>query len=454
MYYDSPSVLPVLMLLGLLLVVTPALLALVALVRAGRAGASARAAEELAASMRDRLEELERRLGVEGPDIEAASAEAGESRAREAGAPAAPEPPMEARSLSLEPEPVSLKPGTPEPAAGTSRAPAGSRPSDSLARTVSWLAGIFSSGANLARLGSGLILAGVAFFLEYGTQTGLLPEGTRLVAALLVGVAMIVTGLALARRRPAIGLALQGAGIGIVYAALFAGHNLLHLLSAGPTFVGLVLLSFAAVGLAWFGNSPSLAFLALVGGLAAPALVSSDGADLVFLFSYYLVLNLAVLAVSVLRGWRSVHTAAFILTFVTGGVVGGLQYRSEALLPAEPFLVAFFLIYFASTLALAYGYPERPLPLGSTVTLPVMTLLLQAGILERVRVGLGLSAAVLAAVYLAAAWLLARSRVPGWTELARMFGPIPPRHSLPTRSWRVRGWRSEDCSWAACTSRE
>jgi len=77
------------------------------------------------------------------------------------------------------------------------------------------------------------------------------------------------------------------------------------------------------------------------------------------LFSYYLLLNLFILAVSWWRSWRALNLTGWFFTLVVGVLWGSQHYRPELFGTVEPFLLAFFAIYLVIPILFATRQPPR-----------------------------------------------------------------------------------------------
>src|SRR5690606_29632572 len=161
--------------------------------------------------------------------------------------------------------------------------------------------------------------------------------------------------------------------------------------------------------LALLQNAQVLALMATAGGFLAPILTSDGSGNHIGLFSFYLLLNLGLLAISWFKAWRLLNWVGFVFTFVITAVWGVLSYRPEFYTSTQPFLAAFFALYLIVSILFSLRQPPRLKGLvdGSLVFgLPVVAFGLQAQLLEHSDYGLAISAVVLAAVYIALASLL------------------------------------------------
>ena len=129
----------------------------------------------------------------------------------------------------------------------------------------------------------------------------------------------------------------------MLYLTIFAAFRLHEILPASFAFVLLVALTIFTGMLAVLQNSMVLAVLGTVGGFLAPVLVSTGAGNHVALFSYYLLLNAAVLGIAWYRPWRFLNIIGFAFTYGVGTLWGYEYYRPELFSSTEPFLIAFFL---------------------------------------------------------------------------------------------------------------
>lgn len=327
-----------------------------------------------------------------------------------ATAPARPDPPAPA------PEPA--RPAAPPPAAAMPGAAGPRRPlpppppppaPNPVERFAAGVRRWFTEGNVPVKVGVLVLLAGVAALLRYASSQGWLslPVGLRL--AVVAAAALLALAFAWRRRRDhrSFSLAVQGGAIGVLLLVVYAAFRLYGLLDAGAAFalsVGLV----AAVGvLAVLQDSRTLAVLGILAGFLAPLWLSSGSGHHVVLFSYYALLNAAILAVAWLRPWRELNLLGFVFTWGIGVAWGALSYTPAKYASTQPFLLLFFAFY----LALPLLYARRRVPGRRDVVdaslvfgTPLVAFLLQGALLEWERRPLALCALALAALYAALAW--------------------------------------------------
>ncbi|MDA0175791.1 DUF2339 domain-containing protein, partial [Solirubrobacter taibaiensis] len=72
-----------------------------------------------------------------------------------------------------------------------------------------------------------------------------------------------------------------------------------------------------------------LAMLALTMAYIAPLVIPQSHPDVIFLFGYYFVINLAVAAVNFIQPWKILHQIAFFATLFIGGAMIGLYGETQ-----------------------------------------------------------------------------------------------------------------------------
>jgi uncharacterized membrane protein len=263
-----------------------------------------------------------------------------------------------------------------------------------------------------------VLLAGVAALLKYASEQGWLhvPIELRLAGVSAAALLGLVFGWRHRADRPAFALALQGGAIGVLLLTVFAAFKLYALLPQGVAFgLSVVLIAGAGV-LAVLQDSRTLALLGVLAGFLAPIWLSTGSDNHVVLFSYYAVLNAAVLAIAWVKPWRLLNLVGFAFTWGIGTLWGVLQYDSSKLRSVEPFLLLFFAFYLAIPILYARrrtagrgDLMDACLVFGT----PLIAFSLQAGLLHGVsfddsRMPLAFCALTLAVLYAGLAWRLLR----------------------------------------------
>ena len=149
-----------------------------------------------------------------------------------------------------------------------------------------------------------------ALALSYGRPDGVELRLTAVAAGALV---LLVLGWRLREQRAGYALTLQGGGIGILYLVIFTAFRLYNLLPPAQAFALLVAVAGLSAVIAVVQDALALAVLGSSGGFLAPILASTGEDRHVVLFSYYLLLDLAVAAVAWRKAWRALNLLAFMI---------------------------------------------------------------------------------------------------------------------------------------------
>jgi uncharacterized membrane protein len=151
------------------------------------------------------------------------------------------------------------------------------------------------------------LLVAAVLLVKYSIDAGLLAPWVRVTLGLVFGAGLIAAA-ELARNMERfvqderVAQSLAGAGIGSLYAATLAAHNLYGLIGPGTAFAGLTITTALALGLALRFGAPC-AVLGLIGGLAAPAMVQSVSPNVPVLSVYLALVVGGIAAVSRRERW-------------------------------------------------------------------------------------------------------------------------------------------------------
>jgi uncharacterized membrane protein len=353
----------------------------------------------------DRLRKLEQQVealagGPAGPRVAPAAAATSTEEAAAGRSPTAAAAPA---SVAM-PAQAAAEPRTsPAPPPAQARAAPAPRQPDHLDKAISRVRQYFTTGNVVAKVGVIVLFFGVAFLLKYAVERNAVPVELRLAAVAAGGLALLITGWRKRSARAAIGLILQGAGVGVLYLTVFAAARLYQALPY-PAAFALMLAVVALSGLlAVLQNSAALAVAGSIGGFLAPVLLSRGGGSHVALFSYYALLNAGIFGIAWFKSWRILNWTGFIFTFVIATLWGATSYRSEHFASTEPFLILFFLFYLATSILFAYRQPQRLkgyIDASLVFGLPVIAFVLQCALVKDHEYGSALSALALGGLYL------------------------------------------------------
>lgn len=220
------------------------------------------------------------------------------------------------------------------------------------AAAKNWLFG----GNTVVRVGIVVLFLGLLFLAKFAVDNNLIPIEFRLAAIGLTGVALLAVGWWNRGSRPSYSLNLQGAGVAVLYLTTFAALKLYHLIDPGFAFAVMVAVCALSTILALLQNSRAMAIIGFTGGFLVPVLLSTGGGSHIALFSYFAILNVAILAIAWFKTWRLLSVIGFVLTFGIAAAWAGRSYQAVHYANCQGFLVAGWAIY----LLIGLIYANRP----------------------------------------------------------------------------------------------
>jgi uncharacterized membrane protein len=203
----------------------------------------------------------------------------------------------------------------------------------------------------LNRIGIIAVLIGVSYFLKYAFDNGWIGPGGRIAIGLLAGIGVVFWSERFRRKSYVVfSYSLKAVGIGVMYLSLWAAFQLYHLIPAGIAFFAMLVVTAATAALALAQDAEILAALALVGGFATPALVSTGENHEVVLFSYVVLLDLFSLVLLKYRPWRRLLIGSFVGTLVMYVGWNSSFYTNDQLGTTVLFITMFMLIFASAPL--------------------------------------------------------------------------------------------------------
>jgi uncharacterized membrane protein len=196
------------------------------------------------------------------------------------------------------------------------------------------------------RVGILAVLIAMAWFLKLAIDNHWIGPSGRVVIGLFAGAGLTAWSERFrARGYLAFSYSLKAVGSGVLYLSLWAAFSLFHLIPAPAAFAAMILVTAFNGFMAWTQDAELLALYGIVGGLSTPLLVSTGGNHEITLFTYLLLLDLAVLVLVALRPWSRMLFSAFVGSVL---FIGGwwFEFYSDAqLVRSSLFLGCFFLIF-------------------------------------------------------------------------------------------------------------
>jgi uncharacterized membrane protein len=265
-----------------------------------------------------------------------------EAAASRPSVPAAPAP-APATEIAAPSARVPFAP-LPEPAAPrfalVDSAPEPARPED----TRSLESRIGSQWFN--RVGILAVLIAAAWFLKLAFDNHWIGPLGRVLIGLVAGAGLIAWSERFEKRGfTAFAYSLKAVGSGTLYLSLWAAFSLYALMPAWAAFAAMVAVTAFNGIVSWARNAELLALYAIAGALSTPLLVSTSGNHEIALFTYLLILNIAVLVLVALRPWSRLLFATFggTVFFFVAWWNEFYSYSQEG--QTALFLTLFFLLY-------------------------------------------------------------------------------------------------------------
>lgn len=272
----------------------------------------------------------------------------------------------------------------------------------------------FKGGNSIVRIAIIILLIGVVLLLRFASEYWQPTLGIKMVGIAVAGVVMAVVGYHLRHKRYGYAISVQGAGLGVLFLVLFSAFKLAVIISVGMSYGLLIVLLAVTLLLALRQNALILAFIALGSGFVAPFILNTGSNNIPALFSYYLVLNIALAVIAFFKPWRILNTISLLATFGVGGLSIWMkaqpeQYSTLMLLVWLHFILYLFISIRYSLNISKYKIAFKNIPLIDTALIfatPFMAFTLYAGLVYNNHSALSLASAVLALVYFVIGYVL------------------------------------------------
>ncbi len=167
----------------------------------------------------------------------------------------------------------------------------------------------------LSIIGIVVLVIGVAIGAKFAMDKGWVTPLMRIVAGYVVGT--ILAGLAIKLKSRFLNFSafLMAGGIAIMYFITFFAYSLYGLIGQPAAFVLMILMTVFGFAAAVAYSRVVIAHLGLVGAYAIPFLLSTGSKNVYGLFGYMAIVNVGILAISVLKYWRSTFYTSFVATW-------------------------------------------------------------------------------------------------------------------------------------------
>ncbi len=207
-----------------------------------------------------------------------------------------------------------------------------------------------SSGEILGKIGIGALVLGVSFFLKYAFDNNWISPTGRVFIGILVGGILISLGQYLRKKYDIFSEVMFGGGIAILYLSFYAAHSFYNILDSFSTGIFMVLVTALTFVFSFINKDNKLAILAVIGGFLTPYIIGASGNNMTEIFSYLVILNIGVLAITIFKKWPELVAVAIIGTAINFFTWFSSNYTESVLGPTVFFLIISFIIFFVSSI--------------------------------------------------------------------------------------------------------
>lgn len=165
------------------------------------------------------------------------------------------------------------------------------------------------------KIGIGLLLIGVLFLLKYSYDQGWLTELSRVVIGALIGAGLLGMGFRLRTSNRHLSAVLMGGSVAVFYGVVYASYALYDFIPFSAAFALMAGVTMGGCALAVQQRQAVLGSLAAVGGFAIPFMLSSESSEPGILAMYAALVTMGMMAIYLLRGWRSMLVTTFMGAF-------------------------------------------------------------------------------------------------------------------------------------------
>ncbi len=175
-------------------------------------------------------------------------------------------------------------------------------------------------GENLInKVGVLILVLGISFFVKYAIDKDWINEPARVGIGILAGALVMAIAHKLKKNYAAFSSVLVAGAISIFYFTIFIAFHEYQLFSQTVAFAIMAIITAFSALVSVSYNRQELAVLSLIGGFAAPFMLSTGEGNYIVLFSYIAILNIGILAISYFKKWKIATILAFVFTVLLFG---------------------------------------------------------------------------------------------------------------------------------------
>jgi len=197
----------------------------------------------------------------------------------------------------------------------------------------------------LSKIGIVTLVLGIGFFVKYAIDQEWINEVGRVGIGIFTGGLIIGVAHKLRQKYDIFSSILVGGGIAVFYITVTLAFREYNLFTQPVAFTFLIAITVFSVILTLLYNRVELAVFSLLGGFAAPLMVSSGEGNYIVLFSYLFILNTGMLVLSFWKNWRILGIISYTLTLFFLGTWLSNSFDNE-FAGATVFVALFFVQFY------------------------------------------------------------------------------------------------------------
>lgn len=172
-------------------------------------------------------------------------------------------------------------------------------------------------GENLInKIGILILVLGISFFVKYAIDKDWINEPARVGIGILCGSLLMGIAHKLKKNYSAFSSVIVAGAISVFYFTIAIAFHEYQLFSQTVAFIIMVIITAFSAFISVAYNRQELAVLTLIGGFAAPFMVSTGEGNYVVLFTYIAILNIGILGIAYFKKWKIVSILSFVFTYL------------------------------------------------------------------------------------------------------------------------------------------
>jgi uncharacterized membrane protein len=175
-------------------------------------------------------------------------------------------------------------------------------------------------GENLInKIGILILVLGISYLVKFAIDKDWIGEPARVGIGILAGGIVMLVAHKLRKNYKPFSSVLVAGAISIFYFTIVVAFHDYHLFSQTAAFIIMVTITAFSAFISVSYDRMELAALTLIGGFAAPFMVSTGSGNYLVLFSYITILNVGILSIAYYKKWGLINLLAYIFTVALYG---------------------------------------------------------------------------------------------------------------------------------------